>query len=67
MNKELIRKLFFEATRICEEKAVNDAWLFEEEFTRLIVKECVNVVRDTFDDDTIATHIEEHFGYDYLR
>ena len=33
-----------------------------ENFAELIIRECVNFLKDTLDDDFAADQLEEHFG-----
>jgi hypothetical protein len=67
MNKELIRKMYSEATVWCEENAIGTpvAWEFEEKFAELIVRECAHVAYETtFPNGGVKamTAIYERFG-----
>ena len=43
MNRELLEKLYFDAVEECEEPI---AWLFEEKFTEIVLKEIKQIIAD---------------------
>lgn len=61
---DLYKVLARQAADTCEERAEGGAWLWEEEFARLIVEHCVNIV-DSFDScetSHISYAIKNDFG-----
>lgn len=57
MNKELVKKLYWDAVNKCEE---GNAWEFEEYFVKAVLKE-VETILDYSPRDT-KNQIEIHFG-----
>lgn len=66
MHKDMIRGLYIAATNYCEQEGRNEAWLFENKFAELIVKECAAVARNASNDLTnmmpVDVMIAQHFG-----
>ena len=44
MDRELLRKLYIQATDECIELGKNDTWLWEEKFAEAIIKECTKQI-----------------------
>lgn len=44
MNRELLKMIYLDSNTICEEKASNEAWVWEEEFAKQIISECIDVL-----------------------
>jgi hypothetical protein len=74
MNKEVVRKLYWEATQWCEDNAIGTpvAWEFEEKFAELVAIEAISVLQNHLQghDDIsskwvyhhIVSPVKEHFG-----
>jgi hypothetical protein len=67
MNRELLTKLYNEAVEHCvslgpNPDGTNRAWVWEEKFAELIIRECINVHIDDYGIDIIGDVLMEHFG-----
>lgn len=65
MNRELLKVLYNKATDACIAKAEtnpNLAWTFEEEYARVIIEECVNVVTSKLRTTPARDALIDHFG-----
>ena len=62
MNRQLLQKLYFQAVEICETDGDNSAWKFEEEFARLIIRECCIIADEYVEHGIPSFAIERHFG-----
>lgn len=60
MNKQLVQELYNEAVALCDQQ---EAWLFEENFTKVIVNRCATILesqqRVLFES---AHYLREYFG-----
>lgn len=68
MNRDLISKLYTQAVDFCVEQGptpdgTNKAWVWEEKFAELIVKECAWIADHTVDrGDVPSFQIKKYFG-----
>jgi hypothetical protein len=56
----LYKELYTKAVNNCATHADNSAWLWEKEYAKLVIQECINQSSDYLD----KARIQKHFGVD---